>query len=143
MSYRPRLNDARLSEELGVYVGAVTVEEALELLEAHTPGAWVLILQDKNGKVEWVKEGQSWDLAQDEQQAVFAITFGGHEQSASNPRIFVDVLALNFVKSLPFDCDRYTGGLIVSFSGISEYARKTVTMIHWRGTSADTSLPSV
>jgi hypothetical protein len=130
MSERPRLDQPRPDEELGAYVGAGTVEDALEALEAHTPGDWVLILQDLDGEVEWVKKGRSWALAQDEEEAVFAVSLAEHEQSAGNPRIFVDVMVLNFVKSLPLDCDRYSGGLIVSFSGISEYARKTLTVIY-------------
>src|SRR5437773_9355931 len=128
MSERPTLDDPKLHEELGVYVGAATVEEALKTLEAHTPGDWVLILQDTDGQVEWVKNGRSWALAQDEEQAVFAVSFDEHEQSAGNPRIFVDVMTLNFVKSLPLECDQYSGGLIVSFTGISAYARKTLTV---------------
>jgi hypothetical protein len=123
-----------LADELGGYVGPVSIEELIAALDDHTPGEWVVGMNDPEGKLLWVRNGWSWYCDDDTAPSplvVFAIA--RNESGAGNPAIYVDApLVLTFAREtrLMSECHRYTDGLTIT-PQFGEYAGHTLTLVAW------------
>jgi hypothetical protein len=118
-----------LTEELGVYVGPVAIEDAIRALEGHTPGEWVMQLVSPENETLWHKTGWSWTLVESDDYAVFTVAFS--EQAAGNPSLYVDApLVLTFAKGIGGmgEIKQYVGGLVFKF-GFGDYAGHTLTLL--------------
>jgi hypothetical protein len=106
-----------MMNELGVYIEPATTEDAIRALADHTPGEWVMELANPNGELLWRKRGWSWNLVEDNDEAMFAVAL--REQHGGNPSMYADApLVLSFVKGsmeMSGDCDLYSGGLVFRF----------------------------
>jgi len=128
--------EVTLSDELGGYVGPMTLDEVLAALDEHTPGEWYAEMRDPDGRQLWVKSGWSWygnDEGEKADVVVFAVA--ASEQAAGNPAVYVDApLVLTFVRDLPMSakCERYTNGLTLAL-GFGDYAMHTLSLVAWHG----------
>jgi hypothetical protein len=125
-------------DEMGVYVGPGTAADAIKALADHTPGEWVMGLTDAEGETVWRGRGWSWEIVENDEEAVFAV--GRKEQGAGNPAVYMDApLVLSFAKEMPLEaeCDLYTGGLVFRL-GFGDYEGQTLTMVAWHSVLHET-----
>ena len=119
---------------LGVYIGPADLSDVIDALAEHTPGYWIVRLEDDDGRLIWHHSGWSWHVVDPGDSAlVFAIAVT--EQVMGNPGMLVDApLVLWFAKNLPLggEASRYSGGLVFK-PAFGDYNGRTLRLAQWHG----------